>query len=91
MATKPEPIKLEVLTDHTGQGFYEGFNMSYVLNVRGIEVIVFMHDLDIYVMLPCDFEERGIVVRAEKDILLELREELGWEIKSIKLCTPNYH
>lgn len=88
---KPDALKLGFTLDHIGQGFFEGSNMSYVLNVRGIEVVVFMHELDIYVMLPCDFEERGIVVRAEKDILQELREELGWEIKNIVLCTPNYH
>jgi hypothetical protein len=91
MVMKPDALKLGFALDPIGQGFYEDFSMSYVLNVRGIEVIVFMHELTMYVMLPLDFEERGIVVRAEKDILQELREELGYEIKSVILCTPNVH
>lgn len=91
MAMKLELLKLDVLTDHIGQGFYEEFSMPITLIVKGVEVVVFLHKLDIYVMLPVDFEERGIVVRAEKDILAELKDELGQELKSIKLYTPNFH
>ena len=87
----PDALKLDALDGPFGQGFFEEFSMPVTLFVKGVEVTVFLHKLDIYVMLPADFEERGIVVRAEKDILAELRDEFGRELKSIKLYTPNYH
>jgi hypothetical protein len=91
MAMKPEVLKLDELADLIGQGFYEVESMAFVIYPKGIEVLVFMHKLDVYVILPDDFEERGIVVREEKEILRDLRLMFGRELKSIKLYTPNYH
>lgn len=66
--------------------------MSYVLNVRGLEVVVFMHDLMVYVLLPDeDLEARNIVVRSEKDILNEIREDFGREIRGIQFLTNYLH
>ncbi len=87
----PDALKLDALDDPFGQGFFEEGSMSVTLFVKGVEVLVFMHKLDVYVMLPYDFEERGIVVRSERDILNELREEFGREIRSVKLYAPNIH
>lgn len=86
MARKLEAIKMGVDGAAIGQeGFDEGvIDVSYTIYIRGLEVTVFMHKLYVYVLLPeGDLEARDIVIRASKDILHDIREEFGREIKGI--------
>jgi hypothetical protein len=88
----PEPLKLEVLSCPIGHGFLKGWNMAVTIHVRGLEVLVFIHNLELYVMLPdIDLEANDIVIRSEKDILNEMKEEFGRELKGVKFFTSALH
>lgn len=80
---------LEGVFDRPPFGFSEkDFDVAYTIYVRGIEITVFMHKLHVYVLLPdLDLEAKNIVIRAEKDILHEIREDFGREIKGISFLT----
>lgn len=87
-----DPIKLDALSPFIGQGLKRVFTMSVTLNVRGLSVVVFMHNLMLYVLLPDeDLEARDVVLRSEKDILHEMREEFGREIRGVKFFHSYLH
>ena len=84
MARRLEAIKVDSTADSFGQGFLKGWTMGVLLIVRGMEVLVFLHDLQLFVMLPdIDLEANDIVIRSEKEILSEMREEFGRELRGV--------
>jgi hypothetical protein len=92
MAWMPEIVKLDRLCDHFGQGFLKGWNMAVTIYIRNMEVLVFMHDLQLFVMLPdIDLEANDIVIRAEKDILHEMKEEFGRELRGVTFYKSVLH
>lgn len=92
MAGMLEPLKLDALAPFLGQGFERVFTMALTLNIRGMSVVVFMHELMLYVLLPDgDLEGRDIVLKSEKDILHEVREEFGREIRGVKFFHSYLH
>ena len=92
MARKLEAIKVDTVADPFGQGFLKGWAMGTILVVRGFEVLVFMYDLQLFVMLPdIDLEANDIVIRSEKDILNEMREEFGRELRGVTFYKSVIH
>ena len=90
MARKLDALK--GVYDRPPFGFDEVLDMAYTIYVRGLEVTVFMHRLHVFVMLPDhDLEAKDIVIKAEKDILHELREEFGREIRGITFMVAYLH
>jgi len=88
----PDALKLVELDDPIGQGFLKGWNMAVTIHVRGMEVLVFMHDLQLFVMLPdIDLEANNIVIRAEKEILHEMKEEFGRELRGVTFYKSVIH
>ena len=84
MARKLAAIKVDETAGPFGSGFLKGWAMGTILIVRGFEVLVFMHDLELFVMLPdIDLEANDIVIRSEKEILSEMREEFGRELRGV--------
>jgi len=66
--------------------------MGTILVVRGFEVLVFMYDLQLFVMLPdVDLEANDIVIRSEKDILNEMKEEFGRELRGVTFYKSVIH
>ena len=62
--------------------------MPLVFTVRGLKIVVFLYELQAFVMLGDYLEERQIVFRAGSEILHEIREELGKEIKGVSFMVP---
>lgn len=92
MARKLDAIKLVVLADPIGhQGFDEVDEMSFEFEYKGHKILVFEHRLWVYIMLPEDYEERGFVVREEKEILKHIRDDFGREIRGLTLMTAYLH
>ena len=92
MARTLEPLKLDDSAPSSDKGFLEGLTMGVVLNVKGLEVLVFLYGLQIYVMLPnIDLEAHDIVIRAEKEILDEMKEEFGRELKGVTFFKSVVH
>lgn len=90
MARKLDALK--GVNDRPPFGYDEVFDMAYTIYIRGLEVTVFMHRLHVFVMLPDDdLEAKSIVLKAEKDILHELREEFGREIRGVTFMTAYVH
>ena len=57
--------------------------MSFVIEHDGINLLVFMHQLSAYVLIPQDFALREKVVKAEKEILQGIKIEIGNEVQSL--------
>lgn len=91
MARRLEAIKLVVLADPIGQGFCEGFDMSFELDYKGHKILVFEFNLWVYIMLPEDYEKRGFIVKEEREILENLRDDFGREIRGLTLMTAYLH
>ena len=92
MARKLAAIKVDETADPFGSGFLKGWAMGTILIVRGFEVLVFMHDLQLFVMLPdIDLEANDIVIRSEKEILSEMREEFGRELRGVTFYKSVVH
>ena len=62
--------------------------MPLIFEVRGLKVVVFLYELQAFVMLGDDLEERDIVYRAGSEILNEIREAWGKEIRGISYMVP---
>lgn len=58
--------------------------MPIILMVRGWPVVCFMYNLQVYVLLDADKEGNSVIVGSEKDILDQVREEYGKEIKGLQ-------
>ena len=91
MARKLEPLKFDALADSFGQGFEEDLSMSFHLKWKGKDVLVFMHALDVYVLVPHDFDFRNEIVKSEKEILSLIRDDFGKEIRSLTLVQTYLH
>lgn len=66
--------------------------MSFTYLVKGkIQVIIFSYALHFYVLLPEDFEDKRFVIQSKNDLLNELREMYGREIKDLSFVTEYYH
>ena len=89
---KLEPIKLDSLRPVFGQGSKgEVFNMSFNLSWKGFNILVFMHHLDVYILVPHDFKLREEVVKSEREIKECIKEEFGREINSLTLVQTYLH
>ena len=65
--------------------------MSLVLEQDGINLLVFMHQLSAYVLIPQDYALREKVVEAEKEILQNIRIEIGNEVQSLTFMHTYLH
>ena len=65
--------------------------MSLVLEQDGINLLVFMHQLSAYVLIPQDYALREKVVEAEKEILQNIRIEIGNEVRSLTFMHTYLH
>lgn len=69
----------------------EELKLFLTVKVKGVDVVCFMHELDVYVLLPENFLEKGLSVRTEEDILSDLREKFGREIRKVTLYIQYYN
>ena len=65
--------------------------MAFNLSWKGFNILVFLHHLDVYILVPHDFNLRDEVVRSEKEIGECIKEEFGREINSLTLMQTYLH
>jgi hypothetical protein len=62
--------------------------MPIILKIRGLHVVCFVYLLQVFVILDADKEGNSVIVDSKLDILNQLKEELGREIKGVTFLTP---
>lgn len=69
----------------------EGSSVGFEVEIDGLKMLAFLHDLKVYLMLPDDIEQRKRIIAREKAILDEFKDEFGRELIGLQLCAPIYH